>query len=278
MERHKQRMSILFKALGLVLLIYVLIVVAAWLGQRRLMYVPDATRYVPETLGLSGVREDEVRTPDGARLIVWRLPARNGMPSLLYLHGNAGGLATRADRLRRYQAQGLGVAMMSYRGYSGSTGYPTEAHNVADALLVLDKLVGEGLELSRIVVYGESLGAAVAVQVAVQRAVGGLVLDAPFTSMTEMALRTYPFLPVRPLIADRYDSIQHIRSVSAPLLVLHGATDELIPVSMGQQLYQAATSKKQIVIFPGGKHTDLDDHGAVDVMVRWLADLGLTRR
>lgn len=276
MERHKQRMSILFKALGLVLLIYVLIVVAAWLGQRRLMYVPDATPYAPQSLGLTAVDVRELRTPDGARLVVWRAAAQPGRPILLYLHGNAGGLATRADRIRRYQARGIGIAMMSYRGYSGSTGYPTEAHNVADAILLLDTLVAEGIKEKDIVLYGESLGAAVAVQVAARRAVGGLILDAPFTSMTEMATRTYPFLPVRPLLADRYDSIDHITRVTAPLLVLHGERDELIPVAMGRAMHAAARAPKEIAIFPNGLHTDLDQHGAVDVVERWLGANGLS--
>ncbi len=266
------------KFLGLVLAVYVLIVLVAWLGQRRLMYVPDATPYTPESLGLTAVAAREVRAPDGARLVVWRTAARPGYPVLLYFHGNAGGLATRADRIRRYQARGIGIVMMSYRGYSGSTGYPTEAHNIADAILVLDTLVAEGIQAKDIVLYGESLGAAVAVQVATQRGVGGLILDAPFTSMIEMATRTYPFLPVRPLLADRYESISHITHVTAPLLVLHGQRDELIPVAMGKAMHAAARAPKEIAVFPNGLHTDLDQHGAVDVVERWLTANGLLRR
>jgi len=270
-------MSTLLKFLAIALAVYVLVVVVAWLGQRRLMYVPDATPYTPQSLGLTAVDVREVRTPDGARLVVWRTAAKPGNPVLLYFHGNAGGLATRADRIRRYQARGIGIVMMSYRSYSGSTGYPTEAHNVADALLVFDGLVAEGFQPKDVVLYGESLGAAVAVQVATQRAVGGLILDAPFTSMVDMALRTYPFLPVRPLLADRYDSIHHITRVTVPLLVLHGERDELVPVSMGRAMHAAALAPKELVVFPKGLHTDLDEHGAVDVVERWLGAIGLIR-
>ena len=263
-------MLILLKILGLLLAVYVLIVLAAWLGQRRLMYVPDATPYTPESLGLTAVAVRELPTPDGARLVVWRTAAEPGRPTLLYFHGNAGGLATRADRIGRYQARGIGITMMSYRGYSGSTGHPTEAHNIADATLMLDTLIAEGIAGKDIVLYGESLGAAVAVQVAVQRMVGGLVLDAPFTSMIDMATRTYPFLPVRPLLADCYDSIDHITRVTVPLLVLHGERDGVVPVAMGKAMHAAARSPKEIAIFPDGLHTDLDEHGAVAVVERWL--------
>jgi fermentation-respiration switch protein FrsA (DUF1100 family) len=266
-------MTWVLKIAALLLLIYGLIVFAAWLGQRRLLYVPDATRVAPSALSLAGVSEIELKTPDGERLVAWRLKARPGQPTLLYFHGNAGNLASRANRVARYAALGYGMLMLSYRGYSGSSGRPSEAHNFADALLAYEHLVGEGLSPHDIVLYGESLGSGVAVHLATQRPVGAVVLDAPYTSIVAMAQRAYPYLPVRPLLADRYESDKIIKRIGAPLLVLHGTRDGIIPVSMGRALYDMAEQPKKLVIFPEGHHSDLDDYGAVRAVSEWLADI-----
>lgn len=253
--------------------IYACVVLAAWLGQRRLIYVPNSTRHAPSAAGLANAVERSLATPDGERLVAWHVRPAPGQPTLLYFHGNAGGLVNRAARAGRYASLGFGILMPSYRGYSGSTGAASEANNLADARLAYDLLRQEGVAVRDIVLYGESLGSGVAVQLAAEKPVAGVVLDAPYTSMIDMAVRRFPILPVRPLLSDRYESIEHIKRVSAPLLVLHGANDELIPVAMGQALHQAANEPKRIVIFPAGRHTDLDDHGAVDAVKTWVAGL-----
>ncbi len=263
-------MPLLTKTAAALVALYVLVVLAAWLGQRKLIYVPDTTRYAPARYGLHDVVERELAMPDGARLVAWYSMPLPGQPTLLYFHGNAGGLHSRAERIKRYATRGVGVFMTSYRGYSGSSGSPSEAANVADAIEAYDTLVRDGVRPADIVLYGESLGSGVALQVAAQRPVSGVILDAPYTSMVAMAQRTYPILPVRALLADRYESDRHIVRLKVPLLVLHGAQDELIPVTMGQALHAAATGPKQLVVFPKGGHSDLDSHGAVDAVMRWL--------
>ncbi len=265
-------MPMLVNLAGMSVALYVLVVAAAWFGQRHLMYVPDPTHVTPAGAGLSGVAETVLEAPDGARLITWSVPARDGRPTLLYFHGNAGNLAGRAARFGRYQALGFGVVMLSYRGYSGSTGRPSEASNVADARLAFDTLVGSGVAPSRIVLYGESLGSGVAVQLAAERPVGAVVLDAPYTSIVDMALLAYPYLPVRPLLIDRYESDRHIKRVTAPVLVLHGERDSVIPVRMGKALHAAAAEPKKLVLFPDGGHVDLDTYGAVAAVVDWLGE------
>lgn len=249
---------------------YALVVFAAWLGQRRLMYIPSATRVAPAAAGLVDVKEIELATPDGERIIGWRRQATAGRPTLLYFHGNAGGLVNRALRLRRYRDLGFGFLIMSYRGFSGSSGSPSEANNLADARLAYDRLVGEGVKPQDIVLYGESLGSGVAVQIAAERPVGAVVLDAPYTSMIDMATRAYPFLPVRPLLADRYESSRHIERVTAPLLIMHGRRDRVIPATMGERLHAIAREPKKLVLFPDGGHTDLDDFGAVEAVAAFL--------
>lgn len=257
---------------------YALVVLAAWLGQRRLMYAPDPKRYSPASVGLPNFEERELVAPDGARIVTWRAKARDGQPTVLYFHGNAGGLYGRAGRAARYASAGYGLMLVSYRGYGGSTGSPSEANNVADARLAYDVLVSEGVRPEDVIVYGESLGSGVAVRLAGERKVGAVVLDAPYTSMVEMASLTYPYLPVRPLLSDRYETIRRIGEVTAPVLVLHGVKDELIPVAMGRAVHAAANEPKRIAIFADGHHTDLDEHGAVDEVRRWLDEIRAPRK
>lgn len=266
-------MTWVLKIATLLLLIYGLVVLAAWLGQRRLLYVPDRTRVAPVILSLAGVSELELKTPDGERLVAWRLKAQPGRPTLLYFHGNAGNLATRANRVARYAALGYGLLMMSYRGFGGSSGSPSEAANIADAVLAYEHLISDGLTPQDIVLYGESLGTGVAVQLALKKPVSAVVLDAPYTSIVSMAQRTYPYLPVHPLLKDRYESDRIIARIGVPLLVLHGVRDGIIPIDMGRALYDKAQQPKKFVSFAEGHHSDLDDYGAVQAVNDWLSEM-----
>ena len=170
------------------------------------MYFPDPQRVKPTEEELAGVcRAACSRRPTGRALVAWYGKAKPGQPTLLYFHGNAGGLADRAERIRRFMDEGWGVYMMTYRGYAGSTGSPTEAANVADARLAYGALVQEGVDPASIILYGESLGIGVAVRLATERPAAGLILDAPYTSIVEVAAQAYPFLPVRYLLNDRYE-------------------------------------------------------------------------
>jgi uncharacterized protein len=249
---------------------YALIAIAAFAAQRKLMYLPDATRVAPASVGLAGVEERVLPTPDGARVVAWYGRAAAGRPTLLYLHGNAGNLANRSERMRKYLSRGLGVFMMSYRGYSGSTGRPTEANNVADAKLAYEALIAEGVRPEEIIVYGESLGSGVAVQLAAAKPVAGVVLDAPYTSIVDVAAGAYPYLPVRPFLLDRYETLRHLPAVTAPLLVVHGEADEVIPVAMGRAVYAAAKGPKEIVTFPGAGHSDHHFFGSGEQILRWI--------
>lgn len=268
-------MSFLMKlALG-ALCVYLLIGLAAYLGQRRLMYFPDRMHTLPSEAGLVGVEERALRTPDGARIIAWYGKAKAGEPTILYFHGNAGSLAARAPRVERFMNQGWGVYMMSYRGYSGGTGSPSEAANVADARLAYGALLLEGVEPASIILYGESLGSGVAIRIATERPVGGVVLDAPYTSIVDLAAQAYPFLPVRMLLADRYESTKYIAQVRVPLLILHGERDAVIPAAMGRELFRLANEPKRLEIFANGGHSDLylNGNGALEAMRDWIRGL-----
>lgn len=235
------------------------VLLAAYFGQRRLMYFPDRTRTLPADVGLPSVSEHILTAPDGARIVTWRGKAKSGKPTLLYFHGNGGALAARQPRFERFMGEGWGVHMMAYRGYSGSTGSPTEADNIADALRAYDWLAGQGV--TQIILYGESLGTGVATQVATQRPSIGLILDAPYTSTWEVGALRYPFLPVRMAMWDRYETRAHIRRVQVPVLVIHGVLDPVIPVEMGREVARLANEPKTLVEFPRGGHIDLYING-----------------
>jgi len=241
-----------------------------------LMYFPDTQRVQPADAGLIGVSERIVHTPDGERLVAWYGKARPGAPTLLYFHGNAGGLAIRAPRIQRFMEEGWGVYMLAYRGYAGSTGRPTEAVNVADAGLAYTALTHEGVAPASIILYGESLGTGVAVRLATQRSAAGLILDAPYTSIVDVAAAAYPYLPVRYVLKDRYETAAYIGKVHMPLLILHGERDRVIPVAMGRKLFRLANEPKRLATFPAATHSDIytDGNRALDAVRQWIGALG----
>lgn len=268
-------MSVILKiAAAAVLVLGFLALMVPWI-ERRLMYFTGGDYLSPAEAGLNGIEERVLAASDGTQVMAWYAPAAPGQKTLLYFHGNAGSLASRAERIAFYAAQGIGIFIMTYRGFPGSTGEPSEANNVADGLRAYDALRESGVAAQDIVIYGESIGTGVAAQVAAARAVGGLVLDAPYTSMVELAALLYPALslPGRFFMRDRYDTRRHIRSVSAPLLIIHGEEDEIIPVEMGRELYAAASEPKAIKTYPGAGHADHAMFGSQDAVADWIGRL-----
>lgn len=270
-------LGFVWKTAAVLALLYGVIVVATYVLQRRLIYFPDTQRITPASVNLPEVEERTLRTPDGAQVLVWYGRAKPGFPTLLYFHGNAGSFEFRQERIRRYMARGLGMYMMTYRGYGGSTGSPSETNNVADALLAYDSLIAEGVAADDIIVYGESLGSGIAVQVAAQKPVGGVMLDAPYTSLVDVAETVYPYLPSRWLMTDRYETLRHIGQVKAPLLILHGEIDEVVPVAMGRAVFAAANEPKTLRVLAGAGHSDHWNFGSYEVAYAWL-DEWLARR
>ncbi len=266
--RHQTRA--IMGLLWTIVLAIVFTVALVWMTQRRLIYFPNPTRIAPALLDLTGVEERILKRPGGIQVIAWYGKAAPGQPTLLYFHGNAGNLAVRSERIAAYLKRGRGIYMMSYRGYSGSSGNPTEKNNVADAVAAYDDLRSLGVPADDIILYGESLGSGVAVQVAVQRKVGGIVLDAPFTSLVDAGRHHYPYLPVRVGLMDRYDSLARIEKVEAPLLVVHGGRDGVVPIEMGRRLYEAARGPKKFAAFPDAGHSDHHLFGSFQAIQNWI--------
>jgi len=248
----------------------VLALAILWINQRKLIYNPDTRRVLPENIGLTGIQERILNCPDGVKVVAWYGKAPPHQPTLLYFHGNGGNLAVRGERIAAYRNSGRGIYMMSYRGYSGSSGVPTEENNISDALAAYDDLRELGVQPQDIILYGESLGSGIAVQVAAQRGVGGIILDAPFTTLADAGKHHYPYLPVDVALWDRYNSLDKIVSVKAPLLVVHGKRDNVVPFGQGQQLFAAANEPKEMVAIPQGGHSNHHLFGSFHAIQRWL--------
>ena len=265
-------MTLLKWLLILAVLLYGGLLALMYVFQRALMYFPDSRRTPPAAAGFPQAEEVTLTTSDGERLVAWHVAPRGRKPVVLYFQGNAGGLDLRAGRFRWLTADGTGLLAICYRGYGGSSGRPSEQGLIRDALAAYD-FAAARYAPARIVPWGESLGTAVAVALAAERPVGGLILDAPFTSAADVGAAVYPFIPVRWLIKDTFHSDLRIAKVSAPVLVLHGARDRVVPIRFGEALFALAREPKRMVRFPNGNHVDLDDHGAVDVVKKFLMEL-----
>src|SRR5207244_3056751 len=233
---------------------------------------PEKVRTPPAAAGLAEAQEVVLEASDGEKLIAWHVPPRGDNPVVLYFHGNGGALAWRADRFRALIADGTGLLALSYRGYGGSSGSPTETGLICDGE-ALYRFAAERYQPARLALWGESLGTGVAVALAATHPVAAIMLDAPFTSAAEVGAGHYPFLPVRWLIKDPFYSDRRILDVRAPVLVLHGARDDVVPIAFGEQLFALIPGRKQFVRFAAAGHNDLDRYGAVQTVREFLAKI-----
>ena len=245
---------------------------AMYVFQRALLYFPDPTHLLPASSGLPQAVEVTFDSDDGEKLLAWYVVPRDDKLLVIYFQGNADSLKARVNRFTWLTADGTGLLALCYRGYGGSTGRPSEDGLIRDARAAYD-FARARYPAKRIVLFGESLGTAVATALAAEREIGALILDAPFTSAAEVGANAYPFAPVRWLMKDKWHSDRRIGRVSAPLLVLHGEQDRIVPIRFSEQLFALAREPKRMVRFPQGGHVNLDDHGAPKVIKEFLTEL-----
>ncbi len=254
---------------------YSAMVGALYLFQRNLIYYPDPSAPTPAASGLPEMQTVPLTTADGLTLLAWYRQAEEGMPTLVYFHGNAGNIGSRGAKARPYLGAGFGLLLAPYRGYSGNPGKPTEDGLYADGRAALAFLKIEGVAAGLTVLYGESLGSGIAVQMAFEMArdspAGAVVLEAPYTSIADVAAHHYPLVPARWLVKDRFDAVANITAIKAPLLIFHGGRDETVPTVFGRHLFEAAAEPKEGRWLAAADHNNLYDHGAAGMVIDFLA-------
>jgi pimeloyl-ACP methyl ester carboxylesterase len=251
-------------------IIYSALVALLYLRQRSLQYFPEPVRTTPLAAGLPKAEEVMLDTADGEHVIVWHTPPRDGYPVFLYFHGHAGSLRTRAERFRELTADGSGLVALSYRGFGGSSGQPTEAGLIEDAATAYTFAAARyGTE--RIVLWGESLGTAVAIATAAEKRVGHVVLEAPLTSAADVGALQYWFVPVRILMKDQFRADLRVGKIAAPTLAVHGENDAIIPIALGERIYDLIRAPKRFVRVAGAGHTDLGAR-AVSAAKQFIAE------
>jgi uncharacterized protein len=239
--------------------LYLVLIAFMYFQQRKLQYFPNRIEITPQQVGLIDVQRVVLQTPDGEKILAWYHLAPKNRPTLLYFHGNAGGLSGRADKLRFYQSNGFGFLAVSYRGYEGSTGSPTESGFLIDAKSSYDWLISQNVRHEKIGILGESIGTGVAVQLASQNPVQALALEAPYFNAVDVGAKIYWYLPVRLLMKYQFRSSEYIANFHGPLLIMHGKEDQIIPCEQGQKLFERANQPKQLITVNGKGHEMIFD-------------------
>lgn len=227
--------------------------------QSRLLYLPNLPSRdiaaTPDMVGLSYERV-HILTEDGVSLDGWFIPVRQARGVLLFFHGNAGNISHRLDSLKIFNHLGLATLIFDYRGYGRSTGTPSEQGTYRDATAAWRYLTEErGVAPERIVLFGRSLGAAIAVHLATEQTPKALIIESGFTSVPDLAAEVYPIFPARKLARFRYSTETFLTSVSCPTLIIHSRDDEIVPFAHGRRLYAVASEPKQFLEIRGG-HND----------------------
>ena len=262
-------MTIMKWLLALVLMGYFCDIVALFLQRSLIFPIPPVGRTGPANAGFPEAEEHILTTGDGEKVIIWYVPAKPGHPVVLFFHGNGEVLAGRVSRFRGITADGTGLVALSYRGYAGSTGKPSEQGLLNDAAAAY-AFTAARYKPEQIVAWGFSLGTGVAVALAADHPVGKLILEAPYTSIADVAAPMFRLVPVHRLLRDQFHSDERIARVTASLLIMHGEKDPTILIRFAERLFALAREPKQFVRFPEGGHDNLDDYGAIETFRHFI--------
>ena len=247
-------MKYIYFTVSSIIIAYIVVIIFVYFYQRNLLYHPSENNYQNDTIQFNH-QEIFIKVNNEIKLKSWIINKDlKNFKTLVFFHGNAGDLSNRIYKLNELDKLNINILLISWRGFSGNEGYPTEKNLYEDAEAAIKWLNKKKVSNSQIILYGESLGTGVAVEIASKNNFNSIILESPFTSIENSAKIYYPYLPVSFLLKDRYDSISKIKKINSPILIMHGRKDDIVPFFMGKKLFEKANSPKDSYF------TDIDDH------------------
>ena len=239
-----KKMNYLAVILLTFVLAYFFILIFTYFFQRNLLYHPKVNNYLDDKI-LVNIKKVKITTEDNIELLSWYHNKNNkDYKTILFLHGNAGSLENRIHKINHFKNMNVNFLIFAWRGFSGNKGNPTEKGLYDDAIGAVNWLKDKGIKPENIILYGESLGTGVAIEIAQNSNFAGIILESPFTSMIDAAKNKYPIFPIKYLLKDKYESEKKIKNIKSPILIMHGKVDDLVPFWMGQKLYEIANKPK----------------------------------
>jgi uncharacterized protein len=253
-KKNFKKMNYFTLILTIFVITYFLILVITYIFQRNLLYHPKENNYFGDELIIS-IKKIKIKTQDNIELLSW-YHNRNldDYKTILFLHGNAGSLKNRIHKINHFKDIDVNFLLVAWRGFSGNKGKPTEKGLYEDARSAVNWLKTQGVNENNIVIYGESLGTGVATEIAQNKNFAGIILESPFTSMIDAGKDKYPYLPVKLLLKDKYESYKKLKNINSPILIMHGKVDKIVPFHMGQKMYELANEPKHYYF------SEYDDH------------------
>ena len=247
-------MKYIYLTLSSLIIAYIVLIIFIYFYQRNLLYHPSENNYQNDKIQFN-YDEIFITVDEEIQLKSWIIKKDfKKFKTLVIFHGNAGHLSNRIYKLNELYKLDINILLISWRGFSGNKGSPTENNLYTDAEAAIKWLNEEGVNNNQIILYGESLGSGVAVEVGKENNFNSIILESPFTSIENSAKIYYPYLPVRLILKDRYDSISKIKMINIPILIMHGEKDDVVPFSMGKELFEKANSPKQSYFTPDDDH------------------------
>ena len=250
---NNKKMYILFLVI-LVSIVYFFASLGLYIFQRDLLYHPTENNYDGDKLTVN-IQEVKIVTDDNIDLLAWyHNKDINKFKTILFLHGNAGSLENRIHKINHFEDMNINFLLLSWRGFSGNKGKPTEKGLYQDARSAVKWLVKQGVIEENIIIYGESLGTGITTEIAQNKNFAGIILETPFTSMVAAGKSKYPIFPIKLLLKDKYESDKKIKNIKSPVLIMHGEEDQIVPFWMGEKMFQMANEPKYSYF------TKFDDH------------------
>ena len=265
----KRRNFFLEIILGIIV-IYVSVLVILFIFQRNLMYHPNENNYFGDKLEVN-IEKVNVKTSDNINLLGWfHKKDLNKFKTIVYFHGNAGTLENRIHKLNHFKDMEVNFLIIAWRGFNGNEGKPSENGLYIDGISAVNWIIDQGVKEEDIILYGESLGTGIATELAQHKNYAAVILETPFTSMSDAAQKIYPYIPVSLLIMDKYENKNKIKNINIPVLIMHGEQDTIVPFSMGKKIFQLANEPKYFYFTKHDNHMMVYDESMIKTLKNFI--------